>query len=93
MIYYQDEAILIREIRETDPTILCQEEIAQGWEATEEKYHLRLKDMAEQRAIAMVAEWQGNVAAEYGSKVIFGGGFAQWLWQCSANVHQAGIRS
>ncbi len=62
MIYYRDENITIRDLQEADAQIITDEEIAQGWHATIDKYLIRLKDQAEGRAITLVAEYQGNVA-------------------------------
>lgn len=62
MIYYKDESITIRDLQEADAQIITDEEIAQGWHATIDKYLVRLKDQAEGRAITLVAEYQGNVA-------------------------------
>lgn len=45
-----------------DVQIITNEEILQGWQATIDKYELRLKDQQEGRAISLVAEYQGNVA-------------------------------
>ena len=46
----------------SDARIITDEEIAQGWHQTIEKYMLRLQDQDEGRAIALVAEYKGNVA-------------------------------
>ncbi|MCE5234449.1 MAG: GNAT family N-acetyltransferase [Clostridiaceae bacterium] len=62
MLYYSDDTLLIRTIRETDPKILCEEEIAQGWQATEEKYRTRVNDNASGKAVALIAEYKGRVA-------------------------------
>lgn len=62
MIYYKDDNITIRDLKEADARIITDEEIAQGWEATIDKYLIRLKDQAEGRAITLVAEYRGNVA-------------------------------
>ncbi len=64
MIYNQSDEILIRNLQEGDAQIITYEEIAQGWdeEGRLDKYFLRLKDQAEGRAIALAAEYQGNVA-------------------------------
>lgn len=62
MIYYKDTNITIRDLQEADAQIITDEEIAQGWHATIDKYMVRLKDQAEGRAITLVAEYQGNVA-------------------------------
>jgi len=62
MIYYSDNDILIRTILESDARAICEEEIAQGWNQTEEKYHMRIADNASGKAISLVAEYRGNVA-------------------------------
>ena len=36
MVYYLDEEVLIRTMIETDPKVICKEELAQGWQANEE---------------------------------------------------------
>lgn len=46
----------------SDAQIITDEEIAQGWNQTVEKYELRLKDQAEGKSISLVAEYKGNVA-------------------------------
>lgn len=62
MIYYRDNDIVIRTILESDARTICEEEIAQGWNQTEEKYHMRIADNASGKAISLVAEYKGNVA-------------------------------
>lgn len=62
MIYYQDEKCTVRRMIETDPEVICREEIAQGWHATEEKYKTRLADDRAGKSIALVAEYEGQVA-------------------------------
>ena len=62
MVYYDDGTVLIRSMKETDPQIITDEEIAQGWHADVSKYLTRLKDQAEGRAVTLVAEYQGQVA-------------------------------
>ena len=62
MIYYKDNEILIRDMREGDAQIITDEENAQGWQANIEKYEMRLKHQREGKAIALVAEYQGQVA-------------------------------
>lgn len=61
-IYYNDDEILIRDMRQSDAQIITDEEIAQGWQATVDKYEMRLKHQAEGKAVSLVAEYQGNVA-------------------------------
>ena len=62
MIYYHDNEILIRDMIKSDAQIITDEEIAQGWQATVDKYEMRLKHQAEGKAVSLVAEYQGNVA-------------------------------
>ena len=62
MIYYQENGILIRDMQPTDAQIITEGEIAQGWDATVDKYEMRLKHQAEGKSISLVAEYQGNVA-------------------------------
>ena len=61
-IYYTDDKITIRDMRQEDAAIITQEEIAQGWDATIDKYMARLRDRQEKNAVVLVAEYQGNVA-------------------------------
>lgn len=62
MIYYNDKEILIRNMRQSDAQVITDEEIAQGWQASAEKYEMRLRHQAEGKSISLVAEYQGNVA-------------------------------
>lgn len=62
MIYYEDEKILIRNMKPSDAQIITDAEIAQGWSQTVDKYELRLKHQAEGRCVALVAEFEGSVA-------------------------------
>lgn len=62
MIYYNDENILIRTIVESDAQTICDEEIAQGWNQTVDKYLMRIDDNASRKSIGLVAEYKGNVA-------------------------------
>lgn len=41
-IYYTDEHIIIRDMRQEDAAIITAEEIAQGWDASVDKYEMRL---------------------------------------------------
>ncbi|MBO5031455.1 MAG: GNAT family N-acetyltransferase [Lachnospiraceae bacterium] len=45
-----------------DAQIITDEEIQQGWSAVIDKYENRLKDQQDGKAIALVAEYKGNVA-------------------------------
>ncbi|MGN1100805.1 MAG: GNAT family N-acetyltransferase [Huintestinicola sp.] len=62
MIYYRDNEIIIRDLMHSDIQPIVEEEIAQGWNSSPEKYEMRLKDNSEGRAIALAAEYKGNVA-------------------------------
>lgn len=62
MIFYNKDGIVIRNMRHSDAQVITDGEIAQGWDASVEKYEMRLKHQAEGRAIALVAEYEGNVA-------------------------------
>lgn len=62
MIYYQDEEIVIRDLQPGDVQVITDEEIAQGWQQTTEKYEMRLKDQTDGVATALVAEFRGSVA-------------------------------
>ena len=66
MIYYNVNDIVIRDMVETDPEIITHEEHLQGWtDQKVEKYTRRLKDVAEGKCVALVAEYQGNVAGYF----------------------------
>ena len=62
MLYYQDDEITIRTIRDSDAQIICDKEIAQGWNQTTEKYLTRIADNASGRSVGLVAEYRGQVA-------------------------------
>ena len=62
MVYYTDNKILIRDMQQSDAQIITDEEIAQGWDASVEKYELRLQHQSEGKSISLVAEYNGNIA-------------------------------
>jgi len=62
MIYYQDNEILIRDMRQEDARIFTDEEIAQGWNSDIEKLEMRLRHQAEGKSISLTAEYLGNPA-------------------------------
>lgn len=62
MVYYQDNEVKIRNLQESDAQVITDGEIAQGWDSKIDKYLMRLKDQAEGRAIALAAEYCGEVA-------------------------------
>lgn len=62
MVYFNENGIVIRDLQQSDAQIITDEEIAQGWDASVEKYEMRLKHQAEGRSISLVAEYKGNIA-------------------------------
>lgn len=62
MLYYNDNEIIIRDMKSSDAQIITEGEIAQGWQATVDKYEMRLMHQAEGKAISLVAEYKGEVA-------------------------------
>lgn len=64
MIYYKDNEVIIRNMEPCDVQIITDEEIAQGWHATTEKYEMRLKHQNEEKSTALVAEYNGQVVGE-----------------------------
>lgn len=62
MDYYKDDSLLIRTITLEDAQIICDEEIAQGWKQTIDKYLARIEDHNSGKSISLVAEYNGNVA-------------------------------
>lgn len=62
MIYYQDEKIVIRDLHQADAQVITDEEIAQGWDTSVEKYEIRLCHQKEGKSISLAAEYEGNIA-------------------------------
>lgn len=62
MVYYWDEIYTIRNLEEKDIEKFVQGEIAQGWDATDEKYYKRLRDQRDRKCIPLVAEYRDSVA-------------------------------
>ena len=62
MIYYDENDIIIRDMQQSDAQIITEEEIAQGWDASVDKYEMRLKHQSEGRSISLVAEYQVKIA-------------------------------
>ena len=60
MEYYKDDKIVIRDLKADDAEVIAAGERAQGWNASADKYGIRLKDAAEGRAVAMAAEYEGR---------------------------------
>lgn len=62
MIYYSDENILIRDMEPADAQAITDGEVEQGWNASIDKYEMRLKHQAAGMSVALVAEYRGCVA-------------------------------
>lgn len=60
MIYFEEGPLRIRDLEKPDAQRLTDGEIAQGWDASVEKYLTRLKDQAEGRAVCLCAELDGE---------------------------------
>ena len=80
MIYYRDDDILVRDLERADADIIAAGEVAQGWNATPEKYLTRLKDREAGRAVALAAEWRGDVAGYVNVYFNSNGPFAETGW-------------
>ncbi|MBR6045185.1 MAG: GNAT family N-acetyltransferase [Ruminococcus sp.] len=59
MIYYTDEHVTVRGLKESDAEYFASEERTQGWNSTREKYDMRLRHQAEGRCLALVADLDG----------------------------------
>ena len=64
MIYFQDRTIVIRDMEEADAQILCDEYTAQGWHSELAYYHMRMREAAEGKCIALTAVYQGQPAGD-----------------------------
>lgn len=64
MVYYSDTDLVIRTILPEDAKAICDAEIRQGWNQTEEKYHIRIADHESGKAVALIAQYKG-IAAGY----------------------------
>ena len=62
MVYYQDEDVLVRDLERLDAWAIAEAEAAQGWNVTPDKYLMRLVDAEAGRAVALAAQWRGDVA-------------------------------
>ena len=60
MVFYQDEALLVRNMEARDVQVLTDGERAQGWDASAEKFLLRLRHQAEGLCTALAAEADGK---------------------------------
>ena len=62
MVYYSDDALVIRNMEESDAQIFTDEETAQGWHPDISKYRTRLRDQAEGKCISLTAVYEGHPA-------------------------------
>ncbi len=63
MIYYDDGRILIRNMEKEDAPQFRDGEVAQGWLNSDiKKYEMRLADQKAGRAVALTAEYLGDIA-------------------------------
>ncbi len=62
MIYYEDNEIKIRDLAPEDIPVIVAGEIAQGWNASADKYEMRLRHRKEMGSVALVAEYHGQAA-------------------------------
>ncbi len=62
MTYHEDSEVRIRDLMPGDAQIITDEETAQGWHVTVDKYLARLKDQQEGKCVSMVAEYHGQIA-------------------------------
>ena len=62
MIYYKDENLIIRDMERKDAKVFADEERAQGWNQTEEKYMTRMDHRDLSLCISLTAEYQGSPA-------------------------------
>ena len=60
MTYYQDENLRIRDMEPADAQILNDEYTAQGWHPDVNDYHMRMREAAEGKCVALTAEYNGK---------------------------------
>ena len=62
MTYYQDESLRIRDMEAADAQLLNDEYTAQGWHPDVDYYHMRMREAAEGKCVALTAEYEGRPA-------------------------------
>lgn len=62
MIYFKNDEITIRNLEQSDIKIFVEEENAQGWNTTADKFEMRLRHQADGKAISLTAEYNGKQA-------------------------------
>ena len=89
--------IRIRSMRQSDAAFFTEAERTQGWHTEKEKFLLRLRDQEEGRAVALVAECDGEPAGyihvypdAQGGPFAAGAGRRSWILRCwSGSVDKA----
>lgn len=61
MIYYEDGIYTVRNLEEKDIEEIVRGEIEQGWNASDEKYRMRLKHQRDGKCIPLAAEYYNSV--------------------------------
>ena len=62
MIYYQDAELIIRDMEPADAQAFFDEYTAQGWHEDINYYHMRMREAAEEKCVALTAVYQGGPA-------------------------------
>ena len=62
MIYYSDEALIIRDMEAADGQVFVDEERKQGWHADISKYQTRIQDQASGKCVSLTAVYEGHPA-------------------------------
>ena len=62
MIYVRTDSLLIRDMKTEDAQTITEEEIAQGWHQSIDKYLTRLEHKKQGLCISLVAEYKGCAA-------------------------------
>ena len=62
MIYVRTDSLLIRDMKTEDAQTITEEEIAQGWHQSIDKYLTRLEHQKQGLCISLVAEYKGCAA-------------------------------
>lgn len=62
MLYYQDEALTIRDMEEADAQVFYDEYTAQGWHPEIDYYMMRIREASEGKCVALTAAYHGRPA-------------------------------
>lgn len=61
-VYFVSDELVIRDMLSTDCVVFSEEERAQGWESSPDKFEMRINHRKEGKCISLVAEYQGAPA-------------------------------